>query len=523
MFLMRIEEINVRPKLRAARLIDREGRRRLNTAVMSTVQQTANDSPRKCEPVDCQDARYSDWPTAGPLPLTPFEWYMFEGGQESSMTFNIRLSFSGMVEQDEFVTAVAEAIRRHPLLRAHVTGTNRKTLAWVPADDPLPSLKYSPLSEPVTYQHGEEIDLRKETGLRIWVRCDEQRTETHFQFHHACCDGIGAYRVLEDILCAYDIVVYGDASEAALRPLEPERLANRTQLNLDRPQKTHRQKRDLFHPFRAVSQFFTKLPEGLRSGRVQRLTPGNDETVSNFATHTFTAAETRALRKTTSRLNCSSNDLLMRDLFLAIDAWNHGQDAPNRTDMFRVMLPVTQRTPEEDELFPACNRVSMVKIDRDAASLDDPQNLLAGIHAEVREIRALRRDLTFHRVAAVVSHCLPLQWLMRRRSQRGYATTVLSQTGNVFARAKLSRSRGTVYTGGMALEAVDGAPPVNPFTPVSFATIWYAKKLTLTMSFARSRFTQEQADALLATYVRTIQSSLAEETKVEADLMPEAA
>ncbi len=103
----------------------------------------------------------------------------------------------------------------------------------------------------------------------------------------------------------------------------------------------------------------------------------------------------------------------------------------------------------------------------------------------------------------------PLRWYMRRRAQRGYATTVLSQTGNVFSRAKLPRKRGIVQSGGLTLEAVDGAPPVNPFTPVSFATIWYAKRLTITMSFEPSCFTQHQADALLAAYVHRIQSSIA--------------
>ena len=73
--------------------------------------------------------------TFRPLRLTPFEWYMFDdGGQGSPMTFLIRLVFSGQVDREAFVTSVRRAIQRHPLLRAHVTGSRRRTLEWVPAE-----------------------------------------------------------------------------------------------------------------------------------------------------------------------------------------------------------------------------------------------------------------------------------------------------------------------------------------------------------------------------------------------------
>ena len=106
-----------------------------------------------------------------PLRLTPFEWYMFEDcGKSFSMTFMIRLVFSGCVDQDAFVTSVGQAVQRHPLLRAHVTGSKRRTLAWVPADNPSPYLDFGDLTKPICFPDGEAIDLRSETGLRVWVR-----------------------------------------------------------------------------------------------------------------------------------------------------------------------------------------------------------------------------------------------------------------------------------------------------------------------------------------------------------------
>jgi len=254
-------------------------------------------------------------------------------------------------------------------------------------------------------------------------------------------------------------------------------------------------------------EFFSKLPARIYSNARVPFADGGNETVANLVTHTFTSSETRKLRKAASRYGGATSDLLMRDLFVAIHEWNECHQQNDRTGMLRMMLPVTQRTPEEEDLFPACNRVSMVKIDRDRDSLADPDELLSGIISEIRQIRPLRRDLTFHKVAKVIRAVAPLQWFVRRRASRGCATTVLSQTGKVFAQARLPRHRGTIRSGGLVLEVVEGAPPINRFTPVSFASIWYAGKLSITMSFDRTRFTEGEAADLLSVYVRRIRSS----------------
>ena len=76
-----------------------------------------------------------------PLKLTPFEFYMVRDDLHCrSMTFLIRLEFSGTLDPECFASAVQQALLKHPLLCAHVTGSNRKTFRWTAAADQRPYL-----------------------------------------------------------------------------------------------------------------------------------------------------------------------------------------------------------------------------------------------------------------------------------------------------------------------------------------------------------------------------------------------
>ena len=108
--------------------------------------------------------------------------------------------------------AVRRAVLRHPLLCAHLSVSRITGFRWVAAADPYPYVDCADASVPLSFPGRERIDLRSETGLRVWAREGNGHTELRFQFHHACCDGVGAYRVIEDVLCAYDMAVLGERS-----------------------------------------------------------------------------------------------------------------------------------------------------------------------------------------------------------------------------------------------------------------------------------------------------------------------
>ena len=51
--------------------------------------------------------------------------------------------------------------------------------------------------------HATAMDLFRQTGLRIWVLPADAATGVVLQFHHACCDGVGALRFISDLFAAY--------------------------------------------------------------------------------------------------------------------------------------------------------------------------------------------------------------------------------------------------------------------------------------------------------------------------------
>ena len=158
----------------------------------------------------------SSLPGLWPLPLTPFESYMIADDQpDYPMTFVVRLQFDGCVERETFATALAIALARNPLLTARVD--DRDDPCWV-AGEITPWLDFGPDTEPLTGGCARPIDPHHEPGLRTWVRVGDDTSRIIFQFHHACCDGIGAFHFVEDLLVAY--ANEHDGSGLELRPLD---------------------------------------------------------------------------------------------------------------------------------------------------------------------------------------------------------------------------------------------------------------------------------------------------------------
>ena len=163
-----------------------------------------------------------------PLKLVAFERYMLADDRDSHpMTFTVRLKFSGQFDGEAFESAVEVAVGRHPFLNAHLSGDHERKLRWTPAPGVKTYIDVAELDMPLQFPGSERIDLRNQTGLRIWVRTGPETTEMRLQFHHSCCDGIGSYRFIEDLLCAYDQAVYPEGGRSKFRPLDTSRLQRR--------------------------------------------------------------------------------------------------------------------------------------------------------------------------------------------------------------------------------------------------------------------------------------------------------
>src|SRR5262249_17001477 len=75
---------------------------------------------------------------------------------------------------------------------------------WVPATNPSTAIDWRDDDSPVSCPRGARIDLTHEGGLRLWMRRgDDGRGVLTLQYHHACCDGIGALQFLGDVFDSY--------------------------------------------------------------------------------------------------------------------------------------------------------------------------------------------------------------------------------------------------------------------------------------------------------------------------------
>jgi hypothetical protein len=444
-----------------------------------------------------------------PLKFVPFERYMLIDDRPSHpMTFTIRLKFSGRFDQAAFEPAVAEAVARHPFLGAHVTGNKQREWTWSQAADPRPYIDYGDFSAPLRFPEGELIDLRTHTGLRIWVRTNSERTEIRFQFHHSTCDGIGAYRFLEDLLCSYDHAARPGQERVPFRPLDPEKLKTRTRFGMSLLRQTLRIPLEVWGFVVGLITFFLPRPVPSSTPREPEIDEQAKLTLLDYPAHTFDAAETGRLRTVARQTGATFNDLLLRDLLLGLHAWNIRFNPRGGRGLFRVMIPTNLRRPE-DEALPAANVVAMVFVDRWMNLFRHPKFLLWTIKLETKFLKSLELAVSFIRCVATVG-LIPGGIEFLASGSRCYATSVLSNMGRAFHECPLPRRDGKIVAGDLVLEAVESAPPIRPFTSTSFTVLSYADKLTLIMNYDRFRFTPETAQALLAQIVSQIQTTIKE-------------
>src|SRR5262249_43431185 len=135
--------------------------------------------------------------------LAPFESYMLaDDTADYPMVFHLRLSFRGLLDRVRFEAALREAAARHPLFQSVVRDVDGEA-CWVPAEQTTPQLDWAPLETPIDRHAGGRLDITQRIGLRAWVRCGRSETNVLLEFHHCCCDGVGAVRFIEDLLVAY--------------------------------------------------------------------------------------------------------------------------------------------------------------------------------------------------------------------------------------------------------------------------------------------------------------------------------
>src|SRR5262245_53320143 len=124
--------------------------------------------------------------------LTPFESLMWLDDRRGyPMTCYVELMFRGELHIDALQAAARQALERHPRLRSRVLSC-RDGLQWIL--DPCAQADLVVQRSSTDYPPGfwDGMDLRREHGLRLVALPERETSRLLMQFHHACCDGVGA-------------------------------------------------------------------------------------------------------------------------------------------------------------------------------------------------------------------------------------------------------------------------------------------------------------------------------------------
>ena len=268
-----------------------------------------------------------------PLPLSPFEYYYWcDDRPEYPTTFPIDMVFSPPLERGQFERALELTVLRHPLLSSLVAADGRKGPNWIGGGQ-LPKVDWAGQESPITHADGERIDLGRMPGLRIWARSGRDSTRLLFVFHHACCDGLGAFRFIGDLMMAYARQCGGSAADLPLSPLDPMSLRAAREMDLPTPS-FWTTMRDWWVGGRIWTKFACQTPvplaEKADSAHVYRRSPLQEAALMKnerpppftFSSRPLDAELISRIRLVMKRTGCTVNDIFLCGLFLAARAWN---------------------------------------------------------------------------------------------------------------------------------------------------------------------------------------------------------
>lgn len=421
------------------------------------------------------------------------------------MAFPVDMHFSGTLERAALEGAVADLRARHPMLSATID-TGGRWPAWVAAKA-SPGVDWGDETMPICDSRGPSMDLRTEPGLRACVREGADRTRVHLQFHHACCDGLAAMDLTEELTVHYARRI--GVLEAPARTVDPAQLATRGQfLDEDAPRSGGPLVflRDAAMTGSVFSKLILRRP-GLLAGRASangRADLQRETDDLEFVTRFLSDEQTKRLRNAARRSGALLNDVLLRDMFLTVVRWN-ADCGSTKNDWLRFLVPVDLRT-RCDRTMPATNRMSFAFVSRRVADCRRDDAMLKAIHDDVQRIRDQRLGLYFLsglELAARIKGAIP--WALGRR--QSFATLVLSNLGRLFTRSPLPRQEGKVVCGSAVLESVTGVPPIRPLTHAAMAIFYYGHELALALRCDPALFSLGDTRAFLGAYAAQLEET----------------
>ncbi len=452
------------------------------------------------QPITEYDAQLED---LFPLPLSAVEKFMVADARPHyPMMCDVELQLQGTVRRDTFDEALAFAIARAPLFRSVLSDNKKNGLSWQ-LTDRLPPVDWDTYGSPCSTNYDDLIDLRTDPGLRIYVRSGEERSTILLHFHHAACDGLGAFVFAEDLLTAYHNATPG-VTHVKPRKWEPERLRNRCTSALENPG-LWRGLYDVQCGIRGAANFFLERPLPMTAGKPS-LAKNATRLQNGLITMAVDADATRALRTWTAAQKVTLNDVLLRDLFVALHRWMTEQGMTIGSRRLRILMPQSLRG-RGDAAMPSTNDLGFAFLARKGPLIENPTALLDSLTPELAAIR--KDNLSRHFIGGLelVDKLGLLPWLLN--GSACFSTAVLTNFGNSWRRfqAKLPPGEGGLVAGNLIYDGLVGTPPCRPQTGAAFSVTTTSDRILLSVKHDPFHYSREESQELLRHYVEQVTRS----------------
>ncbi|MCP4174004.1 MAG: DUF1298 domain-containing protein [Fuerstiella sp.] len=433
-----------------------------------------------------------------PLPLAPFEAYMLaDHRDEYPMHFYFQMEMQGRLQLDSLRTALTDSIEHHPLLRAKVRPRFGRVPAWEPGGDVCIRICRQGFANLNEILQAPRIDLMVESGLRTWVFEGLSGAELLFEFHHSCCDGLGALILIEDVLVNYHRIMGG--KEMTREPADPDGLRTRTTIPLTPGQAVRKIPLDVQDAFRILLRrpAIAKAPGTPEENDV-------DRGLSDFLSHQFSPVELNGLISEARAHSTTLNCILMKDVYRSLDQWmTDCGDTGHR--WIRMGVPASTRAGHSSERT-CCNRVTIMFLDQHSNAIRNADQLLDRVTTLTQFHRASNIWYSMLQLLDILAAVPPLLRLYLRTNRR-MCTTITSNVGRAFEACPLPQTEGRMVVGDMQLTSLNFLSPLRPGTDVTFGVVTYADTLSLSMHYKPHRIGRTQAHRLLDRVVENLRES----------------
>lgn len=434
--------------------------------------------------------------------LTPFEHYLYADDTPCyPMSCFLQLKFEGIFLRAEFIKALYFAIQEHPLFGSTINGDRAdktKNLKWIYHPDKMPYVSWENVTCPINYPFDAMLDLKKEIGLRFWIREDANTTLLLIQNHHSITDGVGNIQFLQTFLHAYHHYFNSNHS-IQNSSIDPHEFNNRNQFKNEWKACFAQ----LYYGIFSVIRFFKNPPINISTPTSKSLESNLKFPIPSPLQSSFPIQDLSRLIQLAKQSEVTLNDLLLMCLFNTLKKWILQFDSDSTKQPIRITVPMNLRQKAHLQL-PATNIVSMVFLSRELKEINSSLEFLLKLNQEMNLKKRWRLSLIFLKILQFAG-CFKggMQKILNPSKCRSSA--VLSNMGIVLNNPNLPMSsKDQVISGNVKLNDIIIMGPLRHQTPINFVSYTYAQTFYISLNYDSRLFKQDEANQLLNLFIEEI-------------------